>query len=84
VRLEVRAKGRCLSTPVSASYGYAEATGDVQLRLAEEDRRKVATNTVTLMIVAEPGQKTVSVHLLDAGSGAELASLTGIEVAISL
>ncbi|MBI4639611.1 MAG: PglZ domain-containing protein, partial [Candidatus Tectomicrobia bacterium] len=35
VRIEIRAKGDCLSIPVSASYGFEEATGDVQLKLAE-------------------------------------------------
>jgi hypothetical protein len=84
VRVEVRARGKCISNPVSASYGFEESTHDVQLRLAEDDRRTVAPNTVALMIVDEPNQKTVSVHLLDSASGAELATLDRIEVAISL
>lgn len=35
VRVEVRAKGKCISTPVSASYGFEDATGDVQLRFVD-------------------------------------------------
>jgi hypothetical protein len=36
------------------------------------------------MITDEPGQKTVSVTLIDAASGAELKTLDKIENAISL
>jgi len=36
------------------------------------------------MLVEDIGQKTVGLHLLDAASGAELASLEKIEVAISM
>jgi hypothetical protein len=84
VRVEIRAKGRCVSAPVSASHGFEEATGDVRLRAEDDDPRAFTPNTVTLMIVDEPGQKTVSAHLLDAATGAELAALDRIEVAISL
>jgi hypothetical protein len=69
-----------VSRPVSASYGFEEATGDVQLRAAA-DPRQIEPNTVTLMVeVEEIGQKTVGVSLLDAASGAELAALDKIEV----
>ena len=84
VRVEIRAKGKCVSIPVSASYGYGNATGEVSLKLAESDPKKIEPNTVTVMLVEEVSQKTVSVALLDASSGAELKSLDKIEVAISL
>lgn len=85
VRVEVRAKGRCVSTPVSASYGFEEATGDVQLRAATTAPRQIEPDTVTLMVdVEEIGQKTVAVSLLDAASGTELASLDKIEVVSSI
>jgi hypothetical protein len=84
VRVEARAKGKPISTPVSASYGFEDATGDVQLQGSGESSREVAANTVTLMIGEEPGQKTVGVFLLDAATGAELASIREVEVAISL
>ncbi len=81
VRVEVRAKGKCVSVPVSASYGFEQATGDVQLRPAATDARQIEPDTVTLMVdVDEIGQKTVSISLLDATSGAELASMDKIEV----
>jgi hypothetical protein len=81
VRVEVRAKGKCVSVPVSASYGFEQATGDVQLRASPTDARQIEPDTVTLMVdVDEIGQKTVSVSLLDATSGAELAGIDKIEV----
>ena len=81
VRVEVRAKGKCVSVPVSASYGFEQATGDVQLRPSKTDARQIEPDTVTLMVdVDQVGQKTVSVSLLDATSGAELANMDKIEV----
>jgi hypothetical protein len=84
VRLEIRAKGKSVSRPVSASYGFEDATGEVVLKQAAGDSKKIEPNTVTLMIVEDIAQKTVAVSLLDAASGAELAVLDKIEVAISL
>jgi len=81
VRVEIRAKGQCVSVPVSASYGFEQATGDVKLRPAATDARQIEPDTVTLMVdVEQVGQKTVSVSLLDATSGAELANMDKIEV----
>jgi hypothetical protein len=80
VRVEVRAKGKPISVPVSASYGFEDATGDVQLRRNDDNPREVAPNTVTLMLSEEPNQKTVSVLLLDATTGAELAAIKEVEV----
>ena len=84
VRVEIRAKGKSISKPVSASYGFEEATGDVQLKLSEDNTREILTNTLTLMIDEEPNQKTVIVVLLDATTGAELSTLKEIEANISL
>jgi hypothetical protein len=81
VRVEVRAKGKRVSAPVSASYGFEEATGDVQLRPSTAEPKQIEPDTVTLMVeVEEIGQKTVSISLLDATSGAELAGMDKIEV----
>jgi hypothetical protein len=81
VRVEVRAKGKCVSMPVSASFGFEQATGDVQLRASPTDARQIEPDTVTLMVdVDQIGQKTVSISLLDATSGAELDSIDKIEV----
>jgi hypothetical protein len=84
VRVEIRAKGKCLSKPVSASYGFEDAIGDVQLKRNDDNTREVATNTVTLMLTEEPDQKTVKVVLVDATTETELAALKEIEAAISL
>lgn len=84
VRLEIRAKGDTLSQPVSASYGFEEATGDVQLRLAVDNPKAIEPNTVTLMLVGETQQKTATIHLLDATTNVELKRLEKVEIAISL
>jgi len=83
VRVEVRARGKCVSRPVSASYGFEDATGEVQLKQSETDTKKIEPNTITVMLLEEVSQKTVGLYLVDATSGAELHSLDKIEVAIS-
>jgi hypothetical protein len=53
----------------------------VQLRPSKTDARQIEPDTVTMMVdVDQVGQKTVSVSLLDATSGAELANIEKIEV----
>jgi hypothetical protein len=86
VRIELRSKGKCLSVPVSASYGFEESTGDVMLKLADNDNKKIEPNTVTVMVTLDEQAppKTVSLVLLDATTGAELASLDKIDAAVSL
>ena len=37
VRIEIRANKKCVSIPVSASYGFEDATGEVKLKVAEQD-----------------------------------------------
>lgn len=84
VRVEIRVRGKCVSQPVSASYGFEDATGEVHLRVMEDDPRRIDMNTVAVMLLEEITDKTVGVSLLDATSGAELARLDKIEVAIAL
>ena len=86
VRVELRSKGKPVSSPVSASYGFEEATGDVTLKLSDNDNRQIEPNTVTVMVTLEDEAlpKTVSLVLLDATTGAELATIEKIENAISL
>ncbi len=84
VRVEIRANKKCISVPVSASYGFEDATGEVALKPMRTDPKKVEPNTVTVMLAEEPAQKTVGIWLLDATTGVELASLDKIEVAISM
>jgi hypothetical protein len=80
----LRAKGKIVSRAVSASYGFEEATGDVALRNDASDSKRIAPNTITLMITEEPDQKSVGLYLLDAATGAELARLEKIEVSIAM
>jgi hypothetical protein len=84
VRIEIRAGKKVVSRPVSASYGFEDATGEVRLKTAADDPKTIETNTVTLMIIEEFDQKSVGICLIDASSGAELKCLEKIEVAISM
>ncbi len=84
VRVELRANRTSVSIPVSASYGFEDATGEVALRVSAEDPRRTESNTVALMLVDEISQKTVGLYLLDAITGVELAPPLTIEVAISI
>jgi hypothetical protein len=84
VRLEVRSNKKCVSLPVSASYGFEDATGEVKLKIAGDNDKQVEPNTVTVMLSEEVSQKTVGVYLLDAVTGAELASPLTVDVAISM
>jgi PglZ domain len=84
VRIELRANKKCVSLPVSASYGFEDATGEVKLKIADSDNKRIETNTVTVMVSEEISQKTVGVYLLDATTGVELAAPLTIDVAISL
>jgi hypothetical protein len=84
VRIELRANKKCVSLPVSASYGFEDATGEVKLRVAENDKKRIEPNTVTVMLTEEISQKAVGVYLLDATTGAELAAPLTVDVAISI
>jgi hypothetical protein len=84
VRIELRANKKCVSKPVSASYGFEDATGEVKLKISESDNKRIEPNTVTVMLTEEISQKTVGVYLLDATTGAELASPLTVDVAISI
>ena len=83
VRVEIRANRKCVSSPVSASYGFQDATGEVRLAISETDSRRTEPNTITLMVSEDITQKTASLCLLDAATGAELGDPLSLEVAIS-
>ncbi len=84
VRVEIRTGQQTISLPVSASYGFEEATGDVQLRRAEDEPQTIEANTVTLLIADPVPKASVTIHLLDVISGVELARLDKIEMAIAI
>jgi hypothetical protein len=79
IKLEIRDGGTCISKAVSASYGFEDATGVVQMKKANW---AIEPNTITLSIVKDPSKKIVSLHLLDAATDVELAPSKEIEVAI--
>jgi hypothetical protein len=82
VRVEVRNRqGDIISTPGIASYGFEEATGNTQLELKDDDPRTIAPNAIAVWITDDTAQKNVTLHLVDASSGAELARLEGLEIA---
>ena len=41
VRIELRANKKCVSLPVSASYGFEDATGEVKLKIAENNNNRI-------------------------------------------
>ena len=84
VRLEVRAKSKTLSVPVAATYGYQEATGEVELQRKADAPNEIEPNTIMIMINGETEQKTVSVVLIDAATDKALQSLDKVEFAISI
>ncbi len=84
VRVEIRSGQHCISLPVSASYGLEEATGDIQLKRAENDPQAIEPNTIALVITEPSPKAMVSLHVLDATSGVELARLDKIEMAIAI
>jgi len=85
VRVEVRAKDRPISVPISARYGFQETTKDVQLALKEGGPpQAVAQNTIALMITETPDVNQVTIHLLDATTGISLARLDSVPFAIAL
>lgn len=81
VRIEVRAAGEPCAVPVSASYNFSDTTGEVALRSLPDRPGEIEPNAVTLMLTPKaPRSGLVSVHLLDAISGVELAKLDRVEV----
>ena len=56
------------------------------LKLSDNDGKRIEPNTVTVMVTLEEDSppKTVALVLLDATTGAELATIDKIETAISL
>jgi PglZ domain len=84
VRLEIRNGQQVISMPVSASYGLEEGTEDVQMKRSEHDPHMLEPNTIALFITEPQSKATVSLHLLDAATGVELARLNTIEMAMML
>jgi hypothetical protein len=83
VRLELRAGNQPVSVPVGATYGFQEATKDVQLRTRPDSDRAILPNTITLQITEEVTAANLTVHLLDAATGRSLNRLENVPVNIA-
>jgi len=83
VRVEIRDRQQTLSVPVSASYGFQEATKDVKLALGKT-AQEIEKNTIMVFLSEKTDSHTVDVHLLDANTGLSLHRLENVESALSL
>ena len=84
VRIELREKSAVVSTPISASYGFEQATGDVQLKFKEDNDRETDSNTITVMLKQGLSRATVVAYLVDATRNLELAHTAPIEVSLTM
>ena len=82
IRLELREQGACISKSISASYGFEDATGEIQMKNAEKELWTLEPNTITLQITRDLSLKKVSLHLLDALTEIELAPPKTIDVSM--
>jgi hypothetical protein len=83
VRIELRSGGQAVSVPVSATYGFDDATKDVRLRISDTATRSIETNTVTVQLT-EKSIAATDVCLLNAVTGAVLANILNIPVSLNL
>lgn len=84
VRVEIQSGQQIISLPVSASYGFEEATGDIQLRRVDNEPQTIEANTITLLITDPVPKASVTMRLLDVISGVELARVDKVEMAIAI
>jgi hypothetical protein len=81
VRVEIQSKAKVLSTSVGATYGFSEATGEIELRARESN--EIEPNTISLFVHTEFEAKTVSILLLNAETEQTLKKIE-IPAAISI
>jgi hypothetical protein len=85
VRVEVRAGSEVCAIPVSATYGFQEATGAVALRSSGANAAETEVNTVALMLTNNaPAHGEVSIHVVDTATGVDLKKLEGVEVSLAI
>lgn len=83
IRVEVRGDGRVISSMVGATYGFAESSGEILMRLEEGEQRQLDQNTIMLMLTGAPSGNHVSVDLMDAVTGRILKKVDNVEVDIA-
>jgi len=82
IRIEIRQNGMRISRPLIASYGYEEATGDVQLKV-KADSTEIEQVSITLQIPGKITSENATLHLIDAQTGAEYAKILNIPMKIT-
>jgi hypothetical protein len=83
LRVELRAGDQVISQPVSATYGYNEATRDVKMEFDPDTPGSLKPNTIALMVTETPGSSKVDLHLLDE-IGVTRRKVPGIPVDIAI
>lgn len=84
IKIEIRENRTVVSQAVSSSYGFLDATAEVQLETSKLNERRIEPVSITLMVTEELKNKVVSIHLLDAATSHELTEPLKIENAISI
>jgi hypothetical protein len=82
IRLEIREHDEPISKAITASYGFEDATGEIQMKKSEKEPWTLEPNTITLQITKDPSEKKVSLHLLDALAETELVPPKTIDVSM--
>lgn len=83
VRLEVRdPEGTCVSTMISATYGFEDGTHDVQLRMMA-DSKSIEPDTIVVNI-GDTTATRLSVVMLDAVASVELGHVDNLERRVSV
>jgi hypothetical protein len=77
VRIELLAGRDLAGHPAMAAYGFEEGTREVAVRCGE-------TNSVTMMLSADPVPEKVSLRVIDSNSESPLATLKDIPVNLAL
>jgi hypothetical protein len=65
IRVELRAGSQIISTPITATYGYHDATHDTAMQFEPDVQGKLTANTITLQITDIPSSEAVKLYLLD-------------------
>jgi hypothetical protein len=82
IRLELWDKSTPISEIDGASYGFINDTKEVKLTTLDGDPYGLAPNVVTLKITKQLTGKKLSLHLIDARTGVELAQEKELDVFI--
>lgn len=82
-RVELRVGSELAGVAIAASYGFREASGEVDLRLDAADPTRIEPNTVTFQMAERVKTGAATAVLIDAVTGRELARFADIPVSIA-